>query len=285
MAMATHCDTYNPLRPNIVERTISAEVWVCTAEKPVTLYQGQALDSSAVRMLHHGEALAAEKDGDWLAVKGAGAGLYAPFFDEWGNRNFKNQRTLAMEEAVGGKADAHELRKPASDRSLNRSISGRSTQYASEGSDPGAHPANKGSFRWVDGHGTCHRFENDADLSSELWINVSHHSVPYRSAKDPAAIAFDKSVPVGGKVNVIKEDDDWLRVMEISDNFDATELLGRRSLRLTRHLTVKETEFFLPVSQGGVRLFMPEQMALFAASATEPHHDAHDAPHGSCSLM
>jgi len=283
MAMATHCDTYNPLGPNIVERTISAEVRVCTAEKPVTLYQGQALDSSAVRMLHHGEALAAEKDGDWLAVKGAGAGLYAPFFDEWGNRNFKNQRTLAMEEAVGKadvRADAHELRKPASDKSLGV----RSTNYVSESSDPGPHLAHKGSFRWVDGQGTCHRFENDADLSSELWINVSHHSVPYRVAKDPAAIAFDKCVPAGGKVNVIKEDEEWLRVMEITDTIDPTEVLGRRSLRLTRHLTTKETEFFLPVTQGGVRVFMPEQMALFTASAAEPPHEA-PAAQGGCSVM
>jgi len=270
MAMSGTCNAYNPLSANIVERVISAEVWVCTAAKPVGAYRGASLEGAPQRELRHGEALSAEKEGDWLVLKGTD--LCAPFFDEHGNRNFKNQRTLAMEAAA--KPGGYDLRKPASDKSLG----GRST-YASESSDHGAPPAQKGSFRWVDAQGAAHQLDNDDDLHTEVWVCVSHHSVPLRSSRDHSAIVFDRAVPVGGKVNVVKEDDEWLRVVEISESFDAAELLGRRSLHLAKHLTEKDTHLYLPISQHGARLFMPEQLALFEASGAKETAKAPGAAH------
>mmetsp|Transcript_68505 Transcript_68505/g.191993 ORF Transcript_68505/g.191993 Transcript_68505/m.191993 type:complete len:277 (-) Transcript_68505:418-1248(-) len=276
MAMSGTCSAYNPLSENIVERVISPDIWVCTATKPVSVYHGASLDGMPQKELRHGDAISGEKEGDWLVLKGTD--LCAPFFDEHGNRNFKNQRTLAMEEAV--KPGGHELRRPPSDRSLG----GRST-HDSEGSETGAALARKGSFRWVDAQGACHRADRDVEMRSEVWISACSHSVPYRSAPDHSAIVFDRAVPAGGKVNVVKEDDEWLRVVEVCESLDATELLGRRSLHLARHLTEKETGLWLPISQNGARLFMPEHLALFEASgAMDPSKATQDAQ-GGCSVM
>lgn len=271
--------TYNPLQPSLVERTISAEEWVCTADRPVHMYLSSALEGEPQKELHHGDVIKADKEGDMLCEKLSD--MYVPFHDEDGNRNFKNMRTIAMEEAVS-KPEGFEIRKPGS----NKSMGGQS--FTSEGSDH-IKLNRKGSFRWVDHHGTSHRIENDTDLHNEVWICVSIHNVPYRSSKNLADIVEDKECIAGAKVNAVREDD-WLRVLEVTEPIDAAELLGRRSFRLARKMVVKDSGYFLPITFKGERLFISEKLALFEATAgpeSEDHRpgNAEESSGSGCSLM
>jgi len=227
----------------------------------------ESLDATELlgrRSLHLARHLTEKETDFWLPITQNGARLFVP-------------EQLALFEASGNKdpapkaPGAYDVRAPASEQSL------------------GAQPTfvRQSSFGWVDAHGVCHRgpVDCDKDLRSELWVSVSNHSVPYRGARDVSAIVFDRAVPAGGKVNVVKEDDEWLRVVEVCESLDATELLGRRSLHLARHLTEKETGLWLPISQNGARLFMPEHLALFEASgAMDPSKATQDAQ-GGCSVM
>jgi len=264
--------TYNPLAQNVVEKTIHADEWVCTSSQPVRMYLRPSLDGEPQKELHHGDVIRADKEGEWLAEKVTD--MYAPFHDEAGNRNFKNMRTVAMEEAVH-EGDGFEIRKPGSSKS-----------WTSDNSDPSKF-SRKHSFRWVDHHGNSHRVENDSDLHNEVWICVSIHNVPFRNSKNLADVVEDKECLAGSKVNAIREDD-WLRVLEVTAPVDAAELIGRRSFRIARHMVIKETGYYLPIHFKNERLFMSEKLALFEATAGPESQDPRppaDDHSGGCAVM
>merc|ERR1712176_1178826 len=77
-----------------------------------------------------------------------------------------------------------------------------------------------------------------------------------------------KECPAGSKVTAGKEDD-WLKVIEVKDSFDAlnaAEMLGRRSLKSTTRVSLVDTGLYLPFFQDGQRLFKNEKVMVIEAA-------------------
>lgn len=278
--------TYNPLADG-QDPMLSANVWICSSEHPVVWRTCPSPNGERRRECAPGQTVTATKEGNWLREERTG--LYAPYCDESGQRNFKNQRTYAMELATGGIEAVQSGLEKRTSRMSNASTGSapvsRTASTSSESTAAGRHRR----FSWVDTEGRSHRIEGESELIQgvkvcpEVWICVAAHDVPYRSAPDLQA-ATGMECPVGSKINAIK-DNDWLRVFDVTETVDAAEMLGRRSLTTSSHTVVKDTGLYLPFfTQTGERLFKNEKVALYEASKHMPT-SYYTEEKGSCSLM
>jgi len=83
------------------------------------------------------------------------------------------------------------------------------------------------------------------------------------------------------------KEDDWLKVMEVKESFDAlsaAEMLGRRSLKSTTRVTVVDTGLYLPFFQDGQRLFKNEKVMVIEA-AQDNENVGNQGDKGSCNVM
>lgn len=277
--------SYNPLADKAVEAT-GLDTWTCVAETTVQLHQKPSVLSPEAGICKVGEQISAEKEGDWLKMKDTG--LYAPYMDKNGNRLFKNERLTLMERATSGEGLDGPTR--ASSRSSISSKGSNSSSKRSNSSGDGA-IVRRQSFRWVDTEGISRRLAGDSELLKnmnvrpEVWICVAEQSVPYHSSPALDDVCGKQCVP-GSKVTAVKEDD-WLKVMEVKESFDAlnaAEMIGRRSLKSSTRVTLIDTGLYLPFFQDGQRLFKNEKVVLWEA-AQDGQKVGSPTDKGSCSVM
>mmetsp|Transcript_127370 Transcript_127370/g.317924 ORF Transcript_127370/g.317924 Transcript_127370/m.317924 type:complete len:292 (-) Transcript_127370:237-1112(-) len=276
--------SYNPLADTAVE-SIGLDTWTCVAESPVQLFQKPSLLSQEEGQCKVGAQITADKEGDWLKVKDTG--FYAPYMDKSGNRLFKNDRLGLMQRAVSGEGD--DPMRTSSRNSLSSKSSGASSKR-SNSSQEGA-IVRRQSFRWVDSDGVSRRIAGDSEVLKgvntrpEVWVCVAEDGVAYRSSPTLEDLC-GKHCGAGSKVTAVKEDD-WLKVMEVKESFDAlnaAEMLGRRSLKSTTRVTVVDTGLYLPFFQDGQRLFKNEKvMVIEAAQGNE--NTGNQGDKGSCNVM
>lgn len=272
--------SYNPLAHNSVSEA-PPDVWVCTAKHAVRLYLSDSLDSHPEKEVKIGAQLHASREGGWLRDKETG--LYAPYLDKDGSKNFRNQRLMLMEKVCKDRDHAD------SGARMTRSVSDDS--HNSTRSTQSAHSVGSGcrqNFRWVDAEGHTHEGSGEAlknhDAYPEIWVCVADHDVPYRSTTLLDAAVAGMECKVGGKVNAVREGD-WLHVVAVSSHFDASASLGRRSLHVASHLAVEETGHCLPLVEKGERVFKNEKLLLFEEASQPQDAGGAGQEGGGCSVM
>jgi hypothetical protein len=214
-------------------------------------------------------------------------GLYAPYKDKNGNRLFKNERCSLMERAVSGEG----LDDPVRGSSRTSLSSKGSSSSSKRSNSSGDSITRRQSFRWVDSEGISRRLEGESEclrgvkVRPEVWICVSEQAVAYHSSASLDAASGKRCLP-GSKVTAMKEDD-WLKVLEVKESFDAydaAEMLGRRSLKSTSRMTVSDTGLYLPFFQEGQRLFKNEKVVLWETAQMNGDRGV-PSDKGSCGIM
>jgi len=276
--------SYNPLSDNGVHET-GLEAWTCVAEDGVPYYASPMLTNPASRHCRCGIEINAVKEGDWLKDKDSG--FFLPYTDKDGNRYFKNARLMLMEKVASNEDGG--LQRQISRTSQGSNISSKKSNVSKGSSSDGV--VRRQSFRWVDTEGNSRRIAGDSEALDgvntrpEVWVCVANDDIPYRTTTMLDAVS-GQVCRAGDKVTALKEDD-WLKVMEVKETFDAmnaAEMIGRRSLKSVKSVSVNHTGFFLPFLKDGERLFKNEKVVLWEASQGElPETSAGEK--GSCSLM
>jgi hypothetical protein len=279
--------SYNPLAEKSVHDT-GLDTWICVNEDGVQFYASMSLTHPASRHCKFGTEINGVKEGDWL--KDNDSGFYLPYLDKDGSRYFKNARALLMEKAAEDGGLTRQISR-TSQSSKGSTISGKQSNVSSKGSGDGIE--RRQSFRWVDTEGISRRIEGDSDaldgvtLRPEVWICVSPEDVPYRTTAMLSAVS-GQVCRAGQKVTAVKEDD-WLKVIEVKEVFDAmaaAEMIGRRSLKSVSKVSIINTGLFLPFQKDGQRLFKNEKVLLLeAASANGERQNGSANDKGSCSTM
>mmetsp|Transcript_26736 Transcript_26736/g.58123 ORF Transcript_26736/g.58123 Transcript_26736/m.58123 type:complete len:167 (-) Transcript_26736:472-972(-) len=88
---------YNPLKDNELS-VADLDTWTCVALDDVPYKDHSSL------ICRPGTQIRGWKYGDWLKVQDSG--LLLPMNNKWGERNFKNERCLIMEQARGWGQDS-----------------------------------------------------------------------------------------------------------------------------------------------------------------------------------
>lgn len=275
--------SYNPLVEKSVSET-GLETWTCVLEEGIPFYASPCLTNPASRQCRFGHEINAVKEGNWLRDKDTG--FFLPYTDKDGNRHFKNARLMLMERVASGE-----------DGTLHRTTSRNSgSSFSSKRSNASKGSSSDGitrrqSFRWVDGDGISRRISGDSDelegvnLRPEVWICVAPADVPYRTTTMLDAVS-GQICRAGEKITAVKEDD-WLRVVEVKESFDAmnaAEMIGRRSLKSSTKVSVTATGYFLPFQKDGNRLFKNEKVVLWETAQSETSKGGSNDK-GSCNLM
>lgn len=276
--------SWNPLSDHTL-KDLPPDTWVCTAEAGVRLYISDSLDCAPVRDLRMGSEISATREGNWLRDKQSG--LYAPYVDSAGHRNFKNQRLMLLERTALNRCDGDAPSRNTSEGTVT-------SVKTKNSSEQGSNLSRRNSFRWVDAAGESHRLEGgddavrDLTIQPEVWVCIADHYVPYSASPSHSDAAPGKDCKVGSKVNAVKEGD-WLRVMDVKTVFNMASV-GRRSFKAATKIVLEETGLFLPMlGQKGELLFKSQKLALLSEAAQPalakeaPDHAASDDQ--KCVLM
>jgi len=274
--------SYNPLADKSIHDT--QDTWVCTAAGRVFLFVSDSFDSQPEKEIKPGAQISATKEGNWLREKDTG--LYAPCLDKSGNRNFKNTRLMLMEQVSRQQPDGDCFQRQTSKGSH---CSTASSTHSCE-SVASSKLSRRQSFRWVDSEGEAHRLEGSSEALKdmteacpEVWICVAGGGVPYRSAPRFDCGVSSVECPVGSKVNAVKEGE-WLRVLSVKQTWDAASI-GRRSLKAATRITVEETGLYLPMVEGGQKLFKNQKLARFQEASQAQDECGAKKEDGACTVM